>query len=131
MQTLSSTFDENSRLVNLEEQKVVRRVQNISHFFEKTSTSTTFRHGQFVIFPRSFYEQSTLEPTSDIANKYYAKWGLPARIVKVKSNQLEVVEYATGCICRVPASQCRILPDDIPPGIRELNWDHIQHSLPR
>lgn len=93
--------------------------------------SDTFSVGQFVVFPRSFYEQSTAEPTANIANTYYAKWSLPSKVMHVKNRQLQVVEYGTGRRRLVPTSQCRGLPSDIPSGVKELNWSHIQHTLPR
>ena len=65
------------------------------------------------------------------SKKYTATWSLPSKIIHVGKGQLEVLEYGTGHERKVPASQVRLLPLDVPQGLRELNWTHIHHYLPK
>lgn len=85
--------------------------------------------GDFVIYPLSDYEKGNAVQASSCLS-YSPDWSLPCRVQQVKDKQLVVAEYGTNRNRRVPQSQVKLVPQDLPPGLAELNWSHIQHHLP-
>eukprot|EP00921_Rhytidocystis_pertsovi_P019065 GHVQ01030197.1.p1 GENE.GHVQ01030197.1~~GHVQ01030197.1.p1 ORF type:complete len:123 (+),score=19.13 GHVQ01030197.1:1052-1420(+) len=65
-----------------------------------------------------------------VSQKYLPRWSLPAKVLVVGDKQLEVVEYITGQRRKAAVSQCRMLSCEVPDGLREINWQHMTHSLP-
>lgn len=87
--------------------------------------------GDFVIFPYGDYEKHQADIESTTSSKYTADWSFPSKVLKGGSKQLQVVEYGTGRLRKVAVAQCRKLPMSIPRGLKELNWEHIHHRLPK
>lgn len=85
----------------------------------------------FVVFPYGDYEKRQADSGSEMSPKYTPLWSLPSRVIRVGTKQVQVVEYGTGRLRKVPFAQCRKLPTDIPSGLKELNWTHIHHHLPK
>eukprot|EP00921_Rhytidocystis_pertsovi_P020260 GHVQ01032158.1.p2 GENE.GHVQ01032158.1~~GHVQ01032158.1.p2 ORF type:complete len:158 (-),score=13.67 GHVQ01032158.1:68-541(-) len=95
------------------------------------SVSAEIEIGQFVIYPLSSAERQSVATTAgETVSKYSPSWSLPSKVLLVKDKQLEVVEYATGKVRKVPLTQVRKLPVDIPEPLKQLNWQHIIHHLP-
>eukprot|EP00923_Selenidium_pygospionis_P049061 GHVN01084456.1.p1 GENE.GHVN01084456.1~~GHVN01084456.1.p1 ORF type:complete len:155 (+),score=20.32 GHVN01084456.1:338-802(+) len=85
--------------------------------------------GDFVVYLRSDHERATLDE-SPYSFKYSPKWSLPANVQSAGNGVLHVVEYGTGVERKVPLSQVKLLPKDLPPAILKVNWEHIKHCLP-
>eukprot|EP00921_Rhytidocystis_pertsovi_P000480 GHVQ01000908.1.p1 GENE.GHVQ01000908.1~~GHVQ01000908.1.p1 ORF type:complete len:306 (+),score=12.82 GHVQ01000908.1:1010-1927(+) len=124
---------ETSRLANLHDSRVRRYLSyhlSPADQLECSADTVSLKVGDFVLFPRSPPEIHS-QDTVALSEKYQARWSLPAKILEVKDKQLQVVEYVTGRVRKVPVTQWRKLPVDIPQPLRQLNWQHILHHLPR
>eukprot|EP00923_Selenidium_pygospionis_P053269 GHVN01092275.1.p1 GENE.GHVN01092275.1~~GHVN01092275.1.p1 ORF type:complete len:339 (+),score=12.81 GHVN01092275.1:69-1085(+) len=86
--------------------------------------------GDFVIYLRSDYERTRMDEGAQ-SFRYSPKWSLPAKVTQVGTGVLRLLEYGTAQERKVPISQVKVLPVDLPLTIRKINWEHIQHCFPR
>eukprot|EP00921_Rhytidocystis_pertsovi_P026402 GHVQ01042596.1.p1 GENE.GHVQ01042596.1~~GHVQ01042596.1.p1 ORF type:complete len:311 (-),score=25.49 GHVQ01042596.1:43-900(-) len=132
-QVLSRVSSEENRLSNLYDGRV-RRLLSYQmppgEGLPRAVEAASLKVGDFVLFPLSPHDVQT-DSIAGVSLKYQPRWSLPAKILAVKDKQLEVAEYVTGRIRKAPVAQCQKLPVDIPESLKQLNWQHIVHHLPR
>ena len=87
--------------------------------------------GDFCVFERPEYDQKHYNPEGSSVHAYGLKWSLPSRIMEVAAERVKVKEYATNLERYVPRSKLIMLPKEVPPTLTKVNWEHIQHSMPR
>eukprot|EP00923_Selenidium_pygospionis_P008227 GHVN01013897.1.p1 GENE.GHVN01013897.1~~GHVN01013897.1.p1 ORF type:complete len:1133 (+),score=49.16 GHVN01013897.1:160-3558(+) len=91
---------------------------------------STVLEGDFVLFPRADHERLACTD-APYSLKYSPQLSLPAKVLRVGKGTATVVEYGTGRQRQVPLSSVRKLPVELPPELIKLNWEYMNHFLPR
>ena len=132
-QLLTPYLSEKDRLHALRLQAFVKEVEpHLPQFPEygEGDRSKEVQVGDFCVFERPEPDQRMFNPGKSSAHAYGLRWSLPARIMEVKDTQVTVKEYATNVVRKVPLNKILLLPQDAPPSLQKINWEHIKITMP-
>lgn len=109
----------------------VMRGQMLDYGLNRLVEPEKYQEGDLVVTMLPEAKRGQGYDGTGLGRAYTASWSLPARVMKVKDGQLQVMYYGKGTMALVPIRQCRRLEGEIPTSLAAENAKVIARTGPQ